>query len=39
MSDNVDEDPSANKILFDKGFLNGASHKVLLLDFIFFKKI
>jgi len=28
VSDEVDDDPSANRVLFEKGFLNGAPHKL-----------
>jgi splicing factor 3B subunit 3 len=36
-SQEVDEDPTGNKILFEKGFLQGAAHKVRIFIFdIFF---
>lgn len=34
MSDEVDEDPTGNKALWDRGLLNGASQKVTFIHSI-----
>lgn len=36
-SDDVDEDPTGNKALWDRGLLNGASQKVKPLVIFFFE--
>jgi len=34
VSDEVDEDPTGNKALWDRGLLNGASQKVRLVPLV-----
>lgn len=38
VSDDVDEDPTGNKALWDRGLLNGASQKVSLHLLLSFEK-